>query len=811
MANTLRFKRGLVSGIPTAALGEPLFTTDTFDLYIGNGTGNTRFQKYIASGTTSQLLRGDGSLLTMPIVLTSPTTGQVLKYDGTNWVNSADAGVTGSGTAGQVTYWGSSSTITGSNNLFWDAANSRLGIGTNTPAERFVIKTDPTLTKHFYFGYSAGLGGNYLESLDTVSGNAPLFLYTVQANSFISLYVGTASAERARFDASGNFLLGTSSNTSVNGGVAKAIFFGAGDKVIAKTSTQELAMGSDYLFANTNNGLRFGTNNAERARITSGGNFIINNASTDNGLRFQVTGDGYFSGSVGIGTSTLLGYSLRISKAFDTLASNSHGISVDGQISAGIVQAYGLRSTPTFSSTAALSTMRHFYAEQGAITSGGTITNQYGFWAHNSLTGATNNYGFYGDIASGTGRWNFFANGTANNYMAGSLGIGTTSLTDVNLRVSKNISGGTIAYGSIYDGQVQSGVTTAAYNIQSGSNVAAGFTLANYVHYRAVQGTISGTVTNQYGFVVAPLTSGTNIYGFYGDIASGTGRWNLYMNGTAANYLAGRLGVGTTTPTTQLHVLSGTLNSDIATFCGANLDRGLKISTFNTGTNDAGVILNAQSTTLAALAFSTNSVERMRIDASGNLGLGVTPSAWRSNERAFQIGTVGSISQVSGAMKMSSNSVYLTGTPTYITSNFATLYSQNIGEHQWYTAPSGTAGANITFTQAMTLTANGNLLINTTTDSGEKIRVNGTILISNATIFSYSGLDGTGALCGTSSAHPYRLVSNNVERLQVKTNGQVRFVPLSAAPSGAEAGDVYYNSTDNKLYCYNGTSWNALF
>jgi hypothetical protein len=66
MANTLRFKRGLASGIPTGVAGEPLFTTDTFDLYIGNGATNTRFQKYIASGTTSQYLRGDGSLATFP-------------------------------------------------------------------------------------------------------------------------------------------------------------------------------------------------------------------------------------------------------------------------------------------------------------------------------------------------------------------------------------------------------------------------------------------------------------------------------------------------------------------------------------------------------------------------------------------------------------------------------------------------------------------------------------------------------------------------------------------------------------------------
>lgn len=44
-------------------------------------------------------------------------------------------------------------------------------------------------------------------------------------------------------------------------------------------------------------------------------------------------------------------------------------------------------------------------------------------------------------------------------------------------------------------------------------------------------------------------------------------------------------------------------------------------------------------------------------------------------------------------------------------------------------------------------------------------------------------------------------------RAQVKSTGQVRFVPLAANPSGAESGDVYYNSGDNKLKVYNGTSW----
>jgi len=50
-----------------------------------------------------------------------------------------------------------------------------------------------------------------------------------------------------------------------------------------------------------------------------------------------------------------------------------------------------------------------------------------------------------------------------------------------------------------------------------------------------------------------------------------------------------------------------------------------------------------------------------------------------------------------------------------------------------------------------------------------------------------------------------------VERVRVKSGGQVRFVPLAAAPANAEAGDVYYDSGTNKLRCYDGTAWNDLF
>jgi len=116
------------------------------------------------------------------------------------------------------------------------------------------------------------------------------------------------------------------------------------------------------------------------------------------------------------------------------------------------------------------------------------------------------------------------------------------------------------------------------------------------------------------------------------------------------------------------------------------------------------------------IAFSEGGVEAARIDSSGNLGLGVTPSAI-SQGRALQVLTQGyGLWNGSG----SPASIYLTAN-TYFDSSFkygetgpATTYYQYQGTHVWNTAPSGTAGNAITFTQAMTLDASGQLQLGTT-------------------------------------------------------------------------------------------------
>jgi hypothetical protein len=104
----------------------------------------------------------------------------------------------------------------------------------------------------------------------------------------------------------------------------------------------------------------------------------------------------------------------------------------------------------------------------------------------------------------------------------------------------------------------------------------------------------------------------------------------------------------------------------------------------------------------------------MRLDSSGNLGLGVTPSAW--TRKAIQIGDAASGYFVSNVRTGLGANIFFQSGNKYIESRSALLYSQDAdaGVHAWYNAAAGTAGNAITFTQAMTLDASGNLGIGTT-------------------------------------------------------------------------------------------------
>lgn len=121
-----------------------------------------------------------------------------------------------------------------------------------------------------------------------------------------------------------------------------------------------------------------------------------------------------------------------------TGATSVRSIRVNPTIASDVTSQYiGYASNPsTAAASFTLGSIVGFTASQGTIGLNSTVTNQYGFVASSTLTGATNNYGFYSNIASGANRWNFYSNGTAQNYFNGLTGFGVVPATGYQVLVS---------------------------------------------------------------------------------------------------------------------------------------------------------------------------------------------------------------------------------------------------------------------------------------------------------------------------------------------------------------------------------------
>ncbi len=291
------------------------------------------------------------------------------------------------------------------------------------------------------------------------------------------------------------------------------------------------------------------------------------------------------------------------------------------------------------------------------------------------------------------------------------------------------------------------------------------------------------------------------------------------------------LGIGTTSPSAKLE-LANTGGSVAARLRSS--DSGYAELYFaDVSDNAASAISYEHSTNL--LRFYNGGSARVVLDTSGNLGLGVTPSLW-NNITALQIQS-GSLTAGSVDTYLSSNAFYSTASPSgwkYITPTNATQFYQNAsgGEFVWRTAPSGTAGNAITFTQAMTLDASANLLLNVTSPYGyggsfkvAQVRggstTNGGIFRaenSDATIGAHLGVDSTGGFVGTQTNHPTVFVTNNAERARITSGGDFRVKGAGTAGStdafqvsgSAPADAARIDSSGNLLVGTTSTVANAV-
>jgi hypothetical protein len=191
----------------------------------------------------------------------------------------------------------------------------------------------------------------------------------------------------------------------------------------------------------------------------------------------------------------------------------------------------------------------------------------------------------------------------------------------------------------------------------------------------------------------------------------------------------------------------------------------------------------------ADMAFftTTNTTlsEKMRLDSSGNLGLGVTPSAWGSaGAKGLQVGTALALGYTNATGSFIAGNAYYSSTGWQrVTTGAATAYLLGgDGAHIWYsTSTSSTANSAISFTQAMTLDASGRLGIGVTSPV-TKLQVN---VASDTSIHCYSPSANVAQIASLNDA------GNNSKQLNFDGN------PLVFKVADAERARI--NSSGNLL------------
>jgi hypothetical protein len=339
-----------------------------------------------------------------------------------------------------------------------------------------------------------------------IGGTGSGFSFTVTAQTPPNAFGAYVSPTTKLWAYNGNVTL-----TSVGGGLAQqgaGIEMGCLNMISAPSGfigTKPLLWGYDAVNLGT-----FACDTAFNARHNTAGFFT----------GFQVSG-------VNNAGTTVYGY-------FDQTI---YGASATGTV-------VGFIHAPANVSAAASGTVVGFQASAMTLGGGGaTLATQIGFLSA-AMAAATNNRGFMGQVASGANNYNLYMSGTAQNYLAGILGVGAVpNASNALLTATTGLTG--VAQQAVNVTDTVSG-TTVSVGVNLAQSITASTTVANYrgIEVHTVVLNAGALVTVQDAiFVDDQLAGSTRASALALNVSSGANKYNVYAPGTAQNFFQGPMGI----------------------------------------------------------------------------------------------------------------------------------------------------------------------------------------------------------------------------------------------------------------------------
>ena len=855
VASRVEFQSSSTNGnTAVGAIPNGTATVSAFDVFNNSDTTNAGRGRLIISGSSFDIqstITGTGTYLPMTF-FTGGSERARIDTSGNVGIGTTAPG--GSATDRQLTVLGTSAQVTASNatyttvlgvsgaNLSYVQAtgatpnltfvtgstermridsSGNVGVGTSTPSVKLdVVGTVQSTGVFSVNGTTTGTASKVWFGSDGGGGG----FINVPTGYGLSIFQNNATI-LAKFDSAGNVGIGVT--PSAWSTTLKPIEIGnIGTYIAGRPSGNQLDIGvnnyynAGYKYANT--GVA-----ATQYEQTAGTHawYYAASGTAGNAITFTQAMTLNASGSLGIGTTSLTGITLAVGKTI-TGAITSYGVLNNGTIQSDVTNAAIGYQTSLSTQAAAftLTNLTHFAASQATIGATSVVTSQYGFVANSNLTGATNNYGFYGNIASGTSRYNLYMNGTADNYLAGNVGIGkntpTTKLevagavanalirinrTDnaaargalqwtgnddvVDWQIGTNMvaSGGLEFSTAAASGLLMTLDTTGNLGIGTSSPSTYGAKLAIYSDASSVaniQITNPGVGTGTIG--IAAASSNFKIYNSYtsATLASGVG---IDID------TAGNVGINNTNPSNKLDVIAGNDNGVRV----QNTAGGIAINLGTTG----GVAGFAGTTSNHPFVLFANNAERMRIDSSGNVGIGVTPTAnfgplqvyTSTNGTAAYLGNGAGVHAFNGVGFYSSAATLASsGVWTARSTGAGVVGASNAGTITFYTDTGLTSGSAFTPTTRMTIDGSGNVGI------GISSSIAAPLQIYNATS---ALIQVDGDVSSSIRATRYSTDTNGAVYQARKSRGT--FASPTAVASGDTAGTFQFTA-------YGGTNYRTV-